>query len=101
MGCAANGERIYLSPHAALEFNRMRLLSATLAIAMLASPMADAAKSTRSAKAAPPNPCTYEGDRVAFDIEGLKSELMVTALVCKQQDRYNDFMGRYRPNLVS
>jgi len=79
----------------------MRLMSVALALAMLASPMADAAKSVKAAKSAPVNPCTYEGDRVAFDIEGLKSELMVTALVCKQQDRYNDFMGRYRPDLVT
>jgi hypothetical protein len=77
----------------------MRLLSAALALAMLASPMADAARS-KTSKAVPSNPCTYEGDRKAFDIEGLKSELMVTALVCKDQDRYNDFMGRYKPDLV-
>jgi hypothetical protein len=79
----------------------MRLMSAAIALAMLASPMADAAKSLTSAKVAPINPCTYEGDRVAFDIEGLKSQLMVTALVCKQQDHYNDFMARYRPDLVT
>jgi len=78
----------------------MRLLSAALALAMLASPVADAARS-KTSKAAPPNPCTYEGDRVAFDIEGLKSELMVTALVCKDQARYNDFMGRYKPELAN
>jgi hypothetical protein len=78
----------------------MRLMSAALALTLFASPMADAAKSVKSAKSAP-NPCTLPPDRVAFDIEGLKSELMVTALVCKQQDRYNDFMARYRPDLVT
>jgi hypothetical protein len=78
----------------------MRLLSAALALALLAGPAADAARTAKLAKV-PPNPCTQPPDRVAFDIEGLKSELMVTALVCKQQDRYNDFMARYRPDLVT
>ncbi len=79
----------------------MRLLPAAIAFAMLASPMAEAAKSSRTSHAAAANPCTQPDDRVAFDIEGLKSELMVTALVCKDQDRYNSFMSRYKPDLAS
>jgi hypothetical protein len=78
----------------------MRTLSAALALAMLASPIAEAAKPKHAAKSAVADPCTQPVDRVAFDIEGLKSELMVTALVCKEQDRYNDFMTRYRPDLA-
>ncbi len=38
--------------------------------------------------------------REAFDIQGLKSELMVTALSCKEQDRYNAFIQRFRPDLL-
>ncbi len=79
----------------------MRLMSAAIALAMLASPVAEAAKArSKSASVATANPCTQSYDREAFDIEGLKSELMVTALVCKEQDRYNNFMGRYRNDLV-
>lgn len=35
----------------------------------------------------------------AFNLEGLKSELMVTALSCKTQSRYNQFIERFRPAL--
>lgn len=35
----------------------------------------------------------------AFNIEGLKSELMVTALSCKTQSRYNEFIEHFRPAL--
>ncbi|MFT9296584.1 MAG: hypothetical protein ABF542_00545 [Gluconobacter sp.] len=36
----------------------------------------------------------------AFDVAGLKSELMVTALSCKSQDRYNAFVAKFRPSLL-
>ncbi|AQS89172.1 hypothetical protein AA101099_0048 [Neoasaia chiangmaiensis NBRC 101099] len=36
----------------------------------------------------------------AFDVQGLKSELMVTALSCNAQDRYNAFVGKFRSNLT-
>jgi hypothetical protein len=39
--------------------------------------------------------------RTAFDIEGLKSQLMVTALACQQQDKYNAFMTRYQPTVAA
>ncbi len=83
----------------------MRLLPATLlAAGLLASPCLQAAtKHTRSGKAvavgAPA--CEFEADRTAFDIEGLKSQLMLTALACKKQDRYNEFMSRYKPQVAS
>ena len=44
-------------------------------------------------------PCTRPADRAAFDMEGLKSELMVTALSCNAQERYNAFITRYRSDL--
>ena len=43
--------------------------------------------------------CTRPADRAAFDAEGLKSELMVTALSCNAQERYNAFISRYRGDL--
>jgi hypothetical protein len=45
--------------------------------------------------------CEFPTDRTAFDIEGLKSELMVTALACQQQDKYNAFMSRYQPEVAA
>jgi len=35
----------------------------------------------------------------AFNVEGLKSELMVTALSCQTQDRYNAFVAKFHPAL--
>jgi hypothetical protein len=46
-------------------------------------------------------PCAKPADVSAFDIAGLKSKLMVTALTCNQQDRYNDFVVRFRNDLMT
>ncbi len=82
----------------------MRLLTATLlATGLLASPLQAATKHAKSSKAvavgAPA--CEFDSDRTAFDIEGLKSQLMLTALACKKQDKYNEFMSRYKPQVAS
>jgi len=45
-------------------------------------------------------PCTRPADRTAFDIAGLKSKLMVTAITCSQQDLYNQFVQRFRTDLT-
>jgi hypothetical protein len=45
-------------------------------------------------------PCAKPADISAFDIAGLKSKLMVTALTCNQQDRYNSFVQRFRADLM-
>jgi hypothetical protein len=45
--------------------------------------------------------CAKPADVSAFDIAGLKSKLMVTALTCNQQDRYNEFVQRFRADLVA
>ncbi len=45
--------------------------------------------------------CARPAEMAAFDIAGLKSQLMVTALSCSLQDRYNAFVIRYRPSLVA
>ena len=44
--------------------------------------------------------CGKSAAREAFDVEGLKSELMVTALSCGEQDNYNAFVAKFRPDLT-
>jgi hypothetical protein len=44
--------------------------------------------------------CAAEGDQSVFELEALKTELMVVATTCKQEDRYNAFVERYRPALA-
>ena len=44
--------------------------------------------------------CARPLEKEAFDVAGLKSQLMVTALSCNSQDRYNAFITRYRAGLV-
>ncbi len=46
-------------------------------------------------------PCAKPADVSAFDVASLKSKLMVTALTCSQQDRYNDFVLRFRADLMA
>ncbi len=77
--------------------------TALLAAGLLAAPSLHAASKRPSharvvPMAAPA--CEYPADRKAFEIEGLKSQLMVTALACKQQDKYNAFMSRYQPDVA-
>ena len=45
--------------------------------------------------------CARPAEKTAFDVAGLKSQLMVTALSCSVQDKYNAFVVRFRPNLVA
>ena len=40
-------------------------------------------------------------DHQAFEVSSLKSELMVTALSCNEQDRYNAFVAKFHPDLIS
>jgi hypothetical protein len=54
-----------------------------------------------SAGLASAQPCAKPADLSAFDIAGLKTKLMVTALTCNQQDRYNDFVQRFRSDLMT
>jgi hypothetical protein len=85
----------------------MRALPPALfAAVLLATPALQAAtKHTSHGKAAATAllapACEFPAERTAFDIEGLKSELMVTALTCKDQDQYNAFMARYQPMVAA
>jgi hypothetical protein len=64
-------------------------LSGLLSVSLLWSQVASA------------QPCARPADLSAFDIAGLKSQLMVTALTCNQQDRYNDFVHRFQRDLMA
>ncbi|GAC1338205.1 MAG: hypothetical protein NVSMB18_04240 [Acetobacteraceae bacterium] len=44
--------------------------------------------------------CARPADNSAFDVTGLKTQLMVTALTCHADDRYNAFVVKFRPDLV-
>ncbi len=45
--------------------------------------------------------CTRPNDHAAFDVTGLKTQLMVTALTCSADERYNAFIVKFRPDLVA
>ena len=45
--------------------------------------------------------CVRPADVTALDVAGLKTKLMVTALTCNADTRYNDFVTKYRPELVN
>ena len=65
------------------------LFSGLLAAGLLTSQMAAAQN------------CARPADKTAFDVAGLKSQLMVTAITCEATERYNAFIMRYRPNLLA
>jgi hypothetical protein len=65
-----------------------RVLSGVVAASLLLSPVAQAES------------CARPADKTAFDVAGLKSQLMVTALACDVRDRYNDFVLRFQPELM-
>ena len=70
---------------------RRRGIAALLAAAMLLGPTAEALAR-----------CANETDQAIFEVEALKTELMVVATTCKgpAEDRYNDFVRRYQQGLV-
>ena len=55
---------------------------------------------TLAAPLAAAQPCTHPADRSAFDVASLKSQLMVTALTCDAREKYNDFVLRFRGELM-
>jgi len=86
---------------------RIHATALVLAATLFAGPGLHAASKTRhGAKAAASLgalACVFDVDRAAFDIEGLKSQLMVTAVTCggSAKDSYNAFMSRYQPQVAS
>lgn len=45
--------------------------------------------------------CAKPAEKTAFDVTGLKTRLMVAALVCGAEDKYNVFIRRNRHELVT
>lgn len=45
--------------------------------------------------------CALPSEKLAFDIAWLKSAMMVTALSCNAEQRYNAFVLRFRSELVA
>ena len=82
--------------------NSMAFLASRVAagfIGHLASGLGVAALVASPALAA--GQCGISTAREAFDVQGLKSELMVTALTCNVRDRYNAFIEKFRPDLTA
>jgi hypothetical protein len=67
------------------------LLSSIIATALLVG--------TTGETLAQSQPCMRTAEKTAFELAGLKSELMVIAVDCQVQDRYNAFVMRFRPDL--
>ncbi len=65
------------------------VVSSLLAVGLLSSQMAAAQN------------CARPADKTAFDVAGLKTQLMVTAITCEASERYNGFVTRYRSDLVA
>ncbi|MBN8900965.1 MAG: hypothetical protein J0H57_08020, partial [Rhodospirillales bacterium] len=43
--------------------------------------------------------CTSPADQTTFEIQALRSQLMVLAMGCHADDRYNAVMNRFKPDL--
>jgi hypothetical protein len=67
-----------------------RLVCGLFAASLLATPLAEAEEH-----------CSAPADQSAFELEALKSELMVLATGCHDDAQYNAFMNRYKPELAA
>jgi hypothetical protein len=65
-----------------------RFVTAVAAFSLIASQSAFAAR-----------PCESLADQSAFEVQALRSELMVLATGCHDDDQYNAFIRRYQPEL--
>jgi hypothetical protein len=65
-----------------------RLLSAVTALTLLSAQPVLAERQ-----------CASLSDQSAFELQALRSELMVLAMGCHEDDRYNAFIRRYQPDL--
>lgn len=45
--------------------------------------------------------CVRAPEKAAFDVSALKSNLMVTAVTCKSEERYNAFIRQFQPYLAT
>ncbi len=63
------------------------LLTSLVAASLLSSPLLAA-------------DCARPAENTALDVTALKTQLMVMALTCQADERYNSFVMKYRPDLV-
>ena len=66
------------------------MLTSLVAASLLAGPLLSPAFAAE---------CTRPVDHAALDVTALKTQLMVMALTCQADDRYNQFIVKYRPDL--
>lgn len=105
--------RLSLSPRPvpkARSFRHARLAGASALAALLA--LSACSKAPPPPPPAPPTPvvmmdpvppakiCAKKDEKQAFDVTGLKTRLMVAAIVCGSEDQYNTFIKRNRTDLV-
>lgn len=45
--------------------------------------------------------CPSQQDQSVYEVEALKTELMVVGITCKEEDRYNAFVRRFQPELAA
>ncbi len=80
--------------HAILPPSRRLRRRAGQAASLLAAAVMLAAPSAGWAR------CATEAEQSVFEVEALKSELMVVGITCKHEDRYNAFITKYQPRLA-
>jgi len=71
----------------------MRFLVGMLAVGAFIAEPAMAAQMARE--------CSSPAEQSAFEVEALKSELMVITMSCQHDAQYNAFINRYKPQLLS
>lgn len=76
--------------HPAARAHPHRLGAGLLAALLLAAPAAEAI--TR---------CGSAAEQAIFEVQALKTELMVVATACREETRYNAFVERYRAELLA
>ncbi len=101
-GCAGNPGAAGQGPHllrkgqVMTETNRwLRRRPGAAPVALL---MAGVLLAAQPASALPR--CASDTDQTVFEIEALKTELMVVATTCHEEDRYNAFVQKYQPVLA-
>jgi len=67
-----------------------RLLSSLAVVGLLAAPEAQAQLQ-----------CLSAPDRTAIEVAALRSQLMVLATGCRHEEKYNAFIRKYQPDLMS
>jgi len=95
-GVAGQGPHLLRKGQVMTETNRwLRRRPGAAPVALL---MAGVLLAAQPASALPR--CASDTDQTVFEIEALKTELMVVATTCHEEDRYNAFVQKYQPVLA-